>query len=144
MPVFEMHGETSDLIGESGRALEGAVGNNDGADTSGDKTAGHALAGVSRAEDHDFPAVEVAKNLSGEIDRNRTNGGCAARDACLGADLLGNAECMLEKFVQVGICCAVSGGCAVGLLQLAQYLRLADHHGIQTACDPEQMPHAGQ
>ncbi len=47
---------------------------------------------------------------------------------------------MLEQAAQLLADCAGLLGLAKGVLELAENLRLAEHHRIQAACDPEYVP----
>ena len=50
---------------------------------------------------------------------------------------------MLEKFVEMRVGRPMLGGCAVGLLELAEDFGFADHHGIQSAGHSKKVLHAG-
>jgi hypothetical protein len=62
-------------------------------------------------------------------------------DARLGAHALGGGKGGLEQLVERGAGAAGLLRDAIGVLQLAEDLRLAEHHGIETRGDAEGMRH---
>ena len=84
-------------------------------------------------------AAQAAEDLAGEIDGDRCDGDGGAADLGLGADSLGHREGALqERFERRGDGAGLARD-GVGLLDLAEDLRLADDHGVERAGDAEEM-----
>ena len=138
--VGELHGDLAgDLAGELRGALRGAVGDEDGGCSLLDEMARGEVGHLARADDEDGLAVQAAEDLAGEIDGDRCDGDRGAADLGLGADALGHREGALQERFQRGGDGAGLARDGVGLLDLAEDLRLADDHGVERAGDAEEM-----
>lgn len=142
VPVVEMHSKAPDLVSQSGGAIERAVRNDHRANTTRNEAAGHALTRLTRAENHDLPATQVSKDFACQVHRHRAHGCRPAGDLGLRAHFLGDAESVLEKFVQMGVGGSVFAGGGVGLFDLTEDLGFPDDHGIEPAYDSEKMADA--
>ena len=91
-------------------------------------------------DQHDRLVVQLAENLAGQFDRRITDGHGAGADPGLGAHPLGHGKGLVQQSVQDQPADFMLGGVAVGLLELAQDLRLAHDHRIEAGGDQEQVP----
>ena len=138
--VGELHGDLiGDLAGELRGALRGAVGDEDGGCSLLDEMARGEVGHLARADDEDGLAAQAAEYLAREIDGDRCDGDGGAADAGLGADALGDREGALEEWFERGGDGPGLTRDGVGLLDLAEDLRLADDHGVERAGDAEEM-----
>ena len=80
-----------------------------------------------------------AEDLAGEVDGDGGDGDGRAADLGLGADALGDGEGALQERLERGGDGADLAGDGVGLLDLAEDLRLADDHGVERGGDAEEM-----
>ena len=139
-PVGELHGDLAgDLTGELRGALLGAIGDEDGGCALLDEMTRGQFGHLARADDEDGLAAQAAEDLAGEVDGDGGDGDGGAADLGLGADALGDREGALEERFERGGDGADLAGDGVGLLDLAEDLRLADDHGVERAGDAEEM-----
>ena len=144
---LRQHGDEAGVL--DGRALEqlrhfdgallGAVGDEDVRGAGAAQVPGRQFAHLAGADDHDGAVVERAENLARQF-----HGGVADRDrhlsdAGFGAHALGHAEGAGQQAFQPSAERAAILGGGVGGLELAQDLRLADHHGIQAGGHAEEV-----
>ena len=94
---------------------------------------------LARAHDHDGAVGQRAENLARQLHRRVADRNGHLADAGLRAHPLGHAEGAGDQAVQPAADRAAILGRGVGGLELAQNLRLADHHGIQAGGHAEQV-----
>jgi len=139
-PVGELHGDLAgDLTGELRGALLGAIGDEDGGCALLDEMTRGQFGHLARADDEDGLAAQAAEDLAGEVDGDGCDGDGGAADLGLGADALGDREGALEERFERGGDGSDLTRDGVGLLDLAEDLRLSDDHGIERAGDAEEM-----
>ena len=85
-------------------------------------------------------SLQILEELPGQAHRRRRHADRMGADLGGSAHFLGHGEGALEELVQGGAQRAGGVGLAHGLLELAQDLGLAQHHGIQPAGHPEGVP----
>ena len=112
-------------------ALVGAVGDEDVGRARAAQVAGGQFGHLARAHDHDRAVVERAEDLARQLDGSVADGDGHLADAGIGADAFGDAECAGEQAFQPSADGPGVLGGGVGVLELAEDLRLADHHGIE-------------
>ena len=138
--VGELHGDLiGDLAGELRGALGSAVGDENGGCALLDEMAGGEVGHLARSDDKDGLTAQTAEDLAGEIDGDGGDGDGGAADAGLGADTLGHREGALQERLERGGDGAGLARDSVGLLDLAENLRLADDHGVERGSDAEEM-----
>ena len=128
-----------DLPGDERGAFLGAVGDEDGGGALLDEVAGGELGHLAGADEQDGLALQRAEDLAREIHRDRGDGDGGAADLRLGADALGYGEGALEQRIERGGDGADFARDGVGLLYLAEDLRLADDHGVERRRDAEEV-----
>ncbi len=97
-----------------------------------------------RAE-HQHPAArQIAEKLFRQVRRRRPDRHRPATDVRLRPNLFGDLERALEEFVQHPRGGARRRRREVRALDLAEDFRLAEHHGLQAAHDPEKVFHAAR
>ena len=125
--------------GHLSRALVGAVGDEDVGHAGAVQVLRREFGHLPRPNDHDALAGQRAEDLARQFDRRVTDRNRVFPDAGLGAHALGDAEGARQDGIEKAADRAVGFGCRVGALDLAQDLRLADHHGIETRRNPKQV-----
>jgi hypothetical protein len=138
-PAFERHGLSAEGGGQGLGAFVGAVGDEHWAGAPAQEGFGGFLAGVAGAEDHDGAFGEGIEHFFGEIDGHGGDGDAAALDLGFGANLFGDVERALEHAVQEPAGTAVLKGDIVGLLELTEDLGFAEHHGVESSGDSEEV-----
>ncbi len=122
---------TAQRPGKGLGALAGAVGHGELPHTRLVEVARHQLDGLAGADQQRSRAGEVAKDTAGQAHRRIGHRHRVASDAGLGTHLLGHGKGVLKKTLQLLAQPLLSAAGLVGLLELAQYLRLAQHHRVQ-------------
>ena len=97
------------------------------------------LAHLARADDHHRMALQRAENLARQFHRRVADRDRHLPDAGLRAHSLGDAESARENLFEQPADRAFGLGDRVGALELAQNLRLADHHRIEAGRHAEKM-----
>src|SRR5208283_4573536 len=98
--------------------------------------------GVPGSQNQHVAARQLAEDLLRQFDGDRADRDAAALDIRVGADVLGDIESGLESFVEPRPSMAGPQCNFVGLLELAKYLGLAQHHRVQAAGYFEEMAEA--
>ena len=135
LPVVEAHGGAVHLRREFFGAVEGTVCHEDRFGSSGDEALRGRPAHFTGAQDHDFAVLEVAEDFFGQIDGHVADGGRSFLDRGFGADFFADAKGALEDAIEHGSGRPGFQRGLVGLFDLAEDFRFADHHGIQPADD---------
>src|SRR5579871_434447 len=86
-------------------------------------------------------AAQIAKNLLGQIDGDRSYGNSGGCDGRLIAYALGHGEGARQQRIQLRIYGSDGSRRSVRFLYLPQNLRLADHHRVQARSYAEDVPH---
>jgi hypothetical protein len=98
------------------------------------------LTGHLPGADEQHPLVlQVAENLARQFHRGVADGHGAGADAGFRAHPLGHGKGLVHQLVEQKTGAAALGRVTVGLLQLAEDLRLADDHRIQAGGHQEQV-----
>ena len=117
----------------------GAVGDEDGCRALLDEVPGGQLGHFAGAYEEDSFAIEGAEDLSCQVDGYRGDGDDAGADLSFGADFFGYGEGSLEERFEVGGDCAYFASYGVGILDLAEDLRLTYDHAVEGAGYAEEM-----
>ena len=139
--LVEAVGRRLEPHGEIRRALGRAVRDGDGFEPCPAERRQRRLDHLARADQERPLVAEILEDLLREIHRDPRHGDGAFGDAGLGPDALGGGERVLEEAGQdraAGL--AVDGG-AVGVLDLAQDLRLAHDHRVEGRRHPQHVLH---
>ena len=139
LPIAEPHGPPADAARNRFGALEAAVGDDHGGSPPGDQAAGDKFPSLAGAEDDHFAALEPLEEFARKVDGNRTDRGMPAGDSCSCADILGGAECRLEKGVDRAVGRTAIDRSRVGLLELPEDFGFAGDHRFQPAGDTEKV-----
>ena len=83
--------------------------------------------------------TQSAEQFLRQFDGDRADGNTAALDVGLAADKFGDIESLLEGFVELGTGVLALESGLVSLLQLTQYFRFSQDHGIQAGSNFEEM-----
>ena len=137
--VLERHRRAAEVARQLDGAVERAVGDHHVADAVAEQMARRQLAHLAGADQHRGLVLETVEDRARQLDRRRADRHRAAGDAGLGAHPLGDRERLVEPAVQHRAGGADAGGAGVELLQLAEDLRLADHHRVEARGDAEEM-----
>ncbi len=137
--ILERHGRTVELARELDGAIERAVREHQRADAVRLEMPRDELRHLARADQHRGLVRERLEDLQREVDRDRADGDAPRRDAGLGAHALRDRERLVEDAVEDGAGRARLGGEVVEALQLAEDLRLADHHRVEARRHAEEM-----
>src|SRR5688572_22486903 len=141
-PVIELHRSSAEFVSESLRPIVGTVCDENAARPTREQRASGFLTGVARADDHDIVIVQRTKNLFGQFDGHGSDRYTAALNVGFSANMFGHIEGALEGLVQPRPRVTVLKRKFVGLLELAEDLRFAEHHRIKSAGHLEQMHEA--
>ena len=98
------------------------------------------LAHLARAHQQDVLVLQLAEDLARQLDRHVRDGHRVVADAGLRARPLGRGQRPVAQRVQGAAQRARLLRGVVGLLHLAQDLRLAHHHGLEAGRDAERVP----
>ena len=115
---------------DSARA-ESAIGEEDDGGSVLDEVTRGELGHLSGSDEEDGLAVERTEDFAGEVDGYRCDGDGAGADLRLAADFFRYGEGALQESVERACDCTYFAGDGVGLLDLAEDLRLADDHGVE-------------
>ena len=116
-----------------------AVGDGQGARLAGREMGGCQLDHFAGADEEHAGFAQVFEELRGQAHRGRGHADGVAADLGRGAHFLGHRERALEHLLQRAAQGAGGIGLAHRLLELAEDLRLAEHHRVEPAGDPEGM-----
>src|SRR5437867_558580 len=135
--MFERNGSPFEYFREFNRSLERSIRDKNRRDSSTPQMLRGKLTHFARADDHHDFARQGTKDLSRQLDGRIADGNGRLRNARLTPDTLGNSESAAHQCAEVhadgaGIACD-----AVGFLHLAENLRLADHHRVETRRNAE-------
>ena len=139
--MVEMQGHTSDLGRKLRSTLIGTVGDNHASHSPGLKTSGRTFADLTGSKDHDTTIFQGSENLPRKLHRHRTDGGWTAGDLGLRANRLGDTKSVLKELMERSSCGSGIRGRRVGLLDLPKDLGFSNHHRVEAAGHPEEMPH---
>ena len=99
---------------------------------------------LTRPDDERFLVVEALEDLPGEVGHGHAgNAHATLVDGGFAAYAAGDADGGLKGHVQQRAGGLKLAGRLVGLLDLGQDLRFAEHHAVQTGGHAEQVPHGG-
>ena len=121
------------------RALQRAVGDGDVFRVARGEMHGIEFDHLARTDEQDALLGNAGENAFRQFDRSRSHGNQIGADLGLRAHVLGDREGALEQLVQQETQCAGLLGLAHRLFHLSQYLRFAQHHGIQPAGHTERV-----
>ena len=127
------------LLGHAAGALEGAVGDEDGACTLLDEMAGGKFAHFACADEEDGAALERAEDLARHFNGDRSDGDGVGADLGFGAGVFGGGKGALQQMFELAGDGAGGAGDGEGLFDLAENLRLADDHGVEAGGHAEEM-----
>ena len=127
-------------LGDALRAIEAAVGDDHAADLLRVQVPRGELDHVAGADQERRVALEAAEDAARELDAGGCDRDRARADGGLAADLLGDGERRLEQPVQQRARGARLLRRAVGVLQLAEDLGLAEDQRIESGSDREDVP----
>ena len=130
-----------ELLGQRGGALVGAIADVNLAGAVRQQVARSQFAHLARADQVDALAFEVAEDLLGQIDRDRSDGNRRRGNGGLGAHSLGNRKGAREQRIELRVHRADGARGGVGFLHLAENLRLANHHRVQTGGNAKHVTH---
>ena len=122
-------------------ALVGAVGDVDVACSGPSQVPRGRFRHLAGADDQNRQPVQVAEDLAGQLDGDVADRDRHLADAGLVADAPRHAERAVEQLVEFAAQGAGGLGQRVGVLHLAQNLRLADDHRIEARGYPKDVPH---
>ena len=97
------------------------------------------FAHLAGADDHHRVAIQRAENLARQFHRRIADRDGHLPDAGLRANAFGDAECARENLFEQTADRAFALGHGVSALELAEHLRLADHHRIKAGGDAKHM-----
>jgi len=138
--IGKLHGYlVGDLSCELRGALMSTVGDEDGSCALLDEMPRGQIGHLARAYDKHCLSSQATEDLTCHFDGDRGDGDGRAADLGLGADTLGYGEGTLQQRLQRRGDSADLVRDGIGLLDLAEDLRLADYHGVQRAGDAEEM-----
>lgn len=130
----------TELLGQLAGALQGAVGNDDALDALVMQVAGDQADGLAGTDQQRLAAVQVGEDLLGQAHGSEGHGHRVFTDGGIGAHRLGGAEGGLEQAPEQWPDGAGLTRHGVGGLELAENLRLAQHHRVKPAGDAHHVP----
>jgi len=116
-----------------------AVGDGQAHDAGFAQMAGDQLDGLAGTDQQCTGPAEVIEDTTRQADRGIGHGNRVLADRGFGAHLLGDRERMLEQPLQLAAQPHVLARNLIGILELTENLRLAQHHGIEPRGDTHQM-----
>ena len=137
--LLEGHGGAVESPGELLGALGSAVGDQDAARAAREEVLGGELAHLARADHEDGLAFELSEDLLGQLHRRVGDRNGGAADGRIAPDALGDGEGVHHGVVERPVHRPGLAGDGVGALHLAEDLRLADQHRIETGGDAEEV-----
>ena len=135
------HRLAAEAFGQLDGPLEGPVGDQDTGDAVALEVGHHQFGHLASPDDQHHPVAQLAEHVAREIDRHRGDRERALADAGLGAHPFAHFERATQQAVEHRAGGPGLLGDAVGVLELVQYLRLAQHHGIEGTRHREEVPH---
>ncbi len=137
--LFQADAAPAHLGGQLVGARLGAVGDHDFMHLLLFQVPGHQLDHFAGADQQGAALLQVGEDMPGERHRRVGHRHRVGADAGFRADALGHREHVLEHPAQLAVDQPRLVGAGVGLAQLAENLRFAEHHGIQAAGHPHQV-----
>jgi len=128
------------LLGQPLGPLQGAVGHHKILHASFREVPGHQFDGLPGAHQQCLVAGQVGKDVVRHVHRSVGHRNRVLANRGLGANALGHGESLLEQARQKFARGAVFPRRRVGILQLAENLGFAQHHGIQTGGHTHHVP----
>ena len=138
--VVEGVGGADDLLGELLGLPEGAVRDEHLLETLLPEVLEGDLAHLARADDEYLLPAEFAEDLPGELDRHGADGDRVVADPRLRPHPFRDLEGPVEDLFEEGARGRRGRGRPIGVLHLAQDLRLPYDHGIEAGGDEEEVP----
>ena len=115
-PVIELHCASAKFVCQRRGPLVGTIRHEDAARTARKQGARGFFARIPRANDHDIVVLKRAEDFFGQLDRHGSHRYAAALDVGFGADVFGDIESALKRFVKPLPGMAVLKGQGVSLL----------------------------
>ncbi len=131
----------AELFGQLAGPLQGAVGYDDTLDALVVQVPRHQADGLTGADQQRLAAVQIGEDLLGQADRGEGHRHRVLANGGIGAHGLGGAEGGLEQTPEQRPDGAGLTRHGVGRLELAENLRLAQHHRIQPAGHAHHVAH---
>ncbi len=139
--IAEGDGIAAEATGQRLGVVERAIGDDQAAHLGFGQVTGGQLNGLAGANEQDAGLGKVGEHGFGEAHRGEGDGYRARTDARIRADPLGDRKRVLEKALQRRIEGAGMPGDRIGILDLAENLRLAENHRFEPGGHAEQVPH---
>ncbi len=127
----QRHGAGTKLGGQFFAALGRAVGNRHLLGMAGGKVGRDQLNHLARANKQDANLRQILKQLAGQAHGSGGHADAVRTDFGAAAHLFGHRKAALEQLVQGAAQRPGIFGRAHGVFELAQNLRLAQHHGVE-------------
>ena len=141
---MQPHGQVgqADHLGAKARregfaTLQRPVGDGHGSRLASSKVGGHQFDHLACADEQHVDVAQVFKKLAGQAHGRRRHADRMGANFGGSAHFLGHRKTALEHLVERDAEGAGLVGGAHGVFHLAQDLRLAKHHGVQSAGHPE-------
>src|SRR5271166_2965830 len=99
------------------------------------------LAHFACAHQEDGTPLQRSEDLTGQIDSHRGDGDRVRTDSGFRSRLLGGGKGTLQQMFKLAADGSLSARHGKGLFHLAEDLRFAYHHGVETGRQPEQVAH---
>ena len=141
--IGQADAESLDALGQRDGAADVAVGDDDASDALGVQMTGTQADHLAGAHHERGVFAKVAEDAPREVGRNGGDRYRLGADERVGSDPFGCGEAASEQPIQPMADMAVFEREAIGLLELTQDLGLADHHGVQSGCDTQEVAHHG-
>ena len=135
LAVLEPDGEGLELRRELACRVDAAVGNDHAAQTIRAQVTGGERGGVAGTDEQRGALLETGEHGVGHRHRRGRDRHRVGADVCLGPHTLGHRERRLEQAVEHRSGAAGLLRRAIGVLELAQDLRLAEDHRVETGRD---------
>ncbi len=129
----QQHRLGTELLRQFTRPAQRSVGNHNAPHARLDQVPGHQFNRFTGTDQQRIAGRQVGKNMSGEVDRRVGNRDRVFADGGVCTHPLGQGKDLLEQAAHVRTDRARFGSDSVGRLELAEYLRLSQHHGVQPA-----------
>ncbi len=130
-----------ELIGHRPRPRQRPVGHQDGARSLLHQVARSQFAHLARADQEHSSSVQRAEDLPRQVHCHRRNRNAVRADLGLGPHFFRRRKCALQQMLQLPAHCPGRSRHRKSFFYLAQNLRLAHHHRIETRRHPEKVPH---
>lgn len=135
--------EAPDALGQRHGAAHIAIGDDDASDALGVQVPGAQADHLAGADQERGMVVKIGEDAPREVGCDGGDRYRLRADEGIGPDPLGGGEAAGEQSIQSMPDMAVLERERVGLLELAQDLGLADHHGVEARRDAQQVAHHG-